>query len=445
MYLGKLMEVAPAEELYSQADPPLHLGAAGGDPDPGPEGEPRARPSVRDRRAAQPDQPAVRLPLPHPLPASHRDLPHGRAAADRVRQRPSGGLPPPSARHRGRDRRRHPVSVQPAQRGRCHAGRRLSGVRPRNAVRGPSRKGSAGPDRLRTPDVQTAGLSPCCSHVDSIKRSRACTSNISAALSPPPGRTTSSDSPRGNHAPRSLHTADRGSPGDGASGDTSVMRSQAHQQSLRRSGRRAGGARVALREAAARRPVLVLLGGDSGVGKTRLVGEFEQRLSRRGRARPARAKASSRATPSFPTRLCWGRCGPLVRERHPALDQLSQAAGRSWRRCCPGSKTAGRRLERHDRERAAAAVRGAAGAAGPAQRAAAAGADPRGHALGRPLDADVRRLPRPEPAPGARDAAAHLPHATSCTAAIRCARCCPSSSAWNARAGSTWSRSTAPS
>ncbi len=35
---------------------------------------------------------------------------------------------------------------------------------------------------------------------------------------------------------------------------------------------------LAWHEAAAGRPVLVLLGGDSGVGKTRLVAEFEQRL-----------------------------------------------------------------------------------------------------------------------------------------------------------------------
>jgi len=35
----------------------------------------------------------------------------------------------------------------------------------------------------------------------------------------------------------------------------------------------------ASREAAAQRPVVVLLGGDSGVGKTRLVREFEHRVS----------------------------------------------------------------------------------------------------------------------------------------------------------------------
>src|SRR2546430_419860 len=36
---------------------------------------------------------------------------------------------------------------------------------------------------------------------------------------------------------------------------------------------------LALREVAARRPALVLLGGDSGVGKTRLVTEFERRVT----------------------------------------------------------------------------------------------------------------------------------------------------------------------
>src|SRR5438067_118517 len=35
---------------------------------------------------------------------------------------------------------------------------------------------------------------------------------------------------------------------------------------------------LALRESTSHRPVLVLLGGESGVGKTRLVAEFERRL-----------------------------------------------------------------------------------------------------------------------------------------------------------------------
>ena len=58
-----------------------------------------------------------------------------------------------------------------------------------------------------------------------------------------------------------------------------------------------------LREAAEQRPFVVLLGGESGVGKTRLVREFERRLSDRDDvARPPRARQSRRPTASFPTR-----------------------------------------------------------------------------------------------------------------------------------------------
>ena len=34
MYLGKMMELSPAEELYTKPIHPYTLGAAGGDPDP---------------------------------------------------------------------------------------------------------------------------------------------------------------------------------------------------------------------------------------------------------------------------------------------------------------------------------------------------------------------------------------------------------------------------
>ena len=114
MYLGKLMEISPAEELYTKPIHPYTSAPAGRDPDPGPQGEPRARAADRRRRAAQPDQPAAGLPLPHPLPARHRDLPRRRAAADRVRRRPPGRLPPPAARDRGGDRRA-PAARRPAR------------------------------------------------------------------------------------------------------------------------------------------------------------------------------------------------------------------------------------------------------------------------------------------------------------------------------------------
>ena len=48
MYLGKLMEVSPGGGAVHQADPPLHRGPAGGDPDPGPAREPR--PPAHHRR-----------------------------------------------------------------------------------------------------------------------------------------------------------------------------------------------------------------------------------------------------------------------------------------------------------------------------------------------------------------------------------------------------------
>ena len=63
--------------------------------------------------------------------------------------------------------------------------------------------------------------------------------------------------------------------------------------------------------------MLVLLGGASGVGKTRLVSEFEQRLARAGCC--CTATASSRAMASCPYAPLLSALRPLVRERHPAL------------------------------------------------------------------------------------------------------------------------------
>ena len=96
MYLGKLVELSPAEELYDKPIHPYTLGAARRDPDPGPAREPRPRAADSRGRAAEPDQPAARLPLPHALPAREGDLPATRAAADRVRGRPSRRLPLPA-------------------------------------------------------------------------------------------------------------------------------------------------------------------------------------------------------------------------------------------------------------------------------------------------------------------------------------------------------------
>ncbi len=117
MYLGKLVEISPAEELLPQADPPLHLGAAQRDPDSGSKGEPGARAADRQRGAAQPDQPAGGLPLPHPLPAGDRGVQDGRAATDRVRERPCGRMPSPPERERGRGGGGHARAGQSSQLG----------------------------------------------------------------------------------------------------------------------------------------------------------------------------------------------------------------------------------------------------------------------------------------------------------------------------------------
>ena len=84
MYLGKLMEVSPAEELYTKPIHPYTSALLAAIPIPDPR-ENRGR--ERDRRvgrAAQPDRPAVRLRLPSALPARHR-----RSAARSSRRSPA--------------------------------------------------------------------------------------------------------------------------------------------------------------------------------------------------------------------------------------------------------------------------------------------------------------------------------------------------------------------
>ena len=74
MYLGKLMEVSPAEELYAKPIHPYTAALLGAIPIPDPK-ENRARAPDRQGRAAESDRPAARLPLPHALPARDRHLP----------------------------------------------------------------------------------------------------------------------------------------------------------------------------------------------------------------------------------------------------------------------------------------------------------------------------------------------------------------------------------
>jgi DNA-binding CsgD family transcriptional regulator len=91
---------------------------------------------------------------------------------------------------------------------------------------------------------------------------------------------------------------------------------------------------ASLREAADRRPALVLLGGESGVGKTRLVREFEQRHS--DDAIVLRGEAVEQGDAELPYAPLLGALRPLVRACHPALDQLGRGSRTQLAALVPG-------------------------------------------------------------------------------------------------------------
>ncbi len=92
---------------------------------------------------------------------------------------------------------------------------------------------------------------------------------------------------------------------------------------------------LAWREAGAGRPVLVLLGGDSGIGKTRLISELEERL--RGEdAIVLRGEAVEQGETELPYAPLVSALRPLVRERDPALEALSPASRAQLATLLPG-------------------------------------------------------------------------------------------------------------
>ncbi len=104
---------------------------------------------------------------------------------------------------------------------------------------------------------------------------------------------------------------------------------------------------LAVREASDGRPTLVLLGGDSGVGKTRLVGELEQRLSAGSENAPLilRGDGVEQADGELPYAPLLSALRPLVRERHPALERLSPGGRQQLATILPGLEEAGRSSE----------------------------------------------------------------------------------------------------
>ena len=87
--------------------------------------------------------------------------------------------------------------------------------------------------------------------------------------------------------------------------------------------------------ASAGEPVLVLLGGDSGVGKTRLVAELERRLHARDVV-VLRGEAVEQEDGELPYVALTSALRPLVRGRDPALDELSRGSRAQLAALLPG-------------------------------------------------------------------------------------------------------------
>ncbi len=118
----------------------------------------------------------------------------------------------------------------------------------------------------------------------------------------------------------------------------------------------------ASREAAEQRPVVVLLGGDSGVGKTRLVREFERRMSDSDAedVLVLRGEAVEEADGELPYAPLIGALRPLVRGRNPALEALGRGTRAQLAALLPGIDEEPAVADRNDPSAQLAAVRGAA-------------------------------------------------------------------------------------
>ena len=90
MYLGKLVETGPSDELYARPLHPIHANSL--EQRDAVASRRRARGSVAARRSPERVQPAVRLPLPSTLPARDAGLCRGRAGAPRAGAGPPRGL-----------------------------------------------------------------------------------------------------------------------------------------------------------------------------------------------------------------------------------------------------------------------------------------------------------------------------------------------------------------
>jgi DNA-binding CsgD family transcriptional regulator/tetratricopeptide (TPR) repeat protein len=119
------------------------------------------------------------------------------------------------------------------------------------------------------------------------------------------------------------------------SGDTSFVRSRLTSSHLVGRIGELAELELALGEASTQRPVLVLLGGESGVGKTRLVTEFEHRIADR-RPTILRGEGVEEGETELPYAALVSAFRPLVRQQHPALDALSAGSRAQLAALLPG-------------------------------------------------------------------------------------------------------------
>jgi DNA-binding CsgD family transcriptional regulator/tetratricopeptide (TPR) repeat protein len=92
---------------------------------------------------------------------------------------------------------------------------------------------------------------------------------------------------------------------------------------------------LAWREAAAGRPGLVLLGGESGVGKTRLLAELRRRLADES-ALVLRGEGLDQGEAELPYAPLLGALRELVRDTHPAIGELNPGSRRQLATLLPG-------------------------------------------------------------------------------------------------------------